>query len=382
MGRRTTVHTLLAGVLALGLPGCGDDGASAQVDAGGSGDAGVAADAAIGSDSLPPLNWVDFAVTGCETPDGDAGVMVGCAGEAALALTFTAIAPAAVDVYRWRFGDGQESMESSPSHLYAEPGVYDVSLVVGGPGGTATKLKEAAVVVRGGVMGAPCNADTQCGTALDCICDDDDGCGPALIHGLCAAACDVNTACEAGVCADLAPGAPASPADWQRTMCLPECDDSSDCAAGLACRALRSGDGGGWITACFSPALLGDIGDACADGQGQLDGARCTSGTCSPLGARGACSEACTAQSCPSEAACATFSAAGLGSLCVARCEEPGACELDPWLACEAPGGPAPKGFTVDEAAATDGYCAPKRCAGAAECGPDGACVNGYCAAM
>lgn len=380
MGCRMTLPALLMGTIGLVLPGCGDDGGSAQVDASVS-DAAASTDAAIGSDTLPPLNWVDFAITGCEPPGADAGVAAECAGEAALTLSFTAIAPAEIEVYRWRFGDGEESMQASPTHVYTEPGVYDVSLVVGGPGGTATQLKQGFVVARGASLGAPCEADAQCGSALDCICDDEAGCGSALIHGLCAAACDASNPCASGVCADLAPSAPASPTDWQRALCLPSCDDSSDCPAGLACRELHRGDETGWITACFSPALLGNIGDACVDGQGQLDDARCASGTCAPLGARGACSEPCSAQSCPTGAACATFSNAGLGSLCVARCEASGTCESDPWLACEAPGGPTPKGFTVDETTAIEGYCAPKRCAGAAECGPDGACVNGYCAA-
>jgi hypothetical protein len=182
------------------------------------------------------------------------------------------------------------------------------------------------------------------------------------------------------VCADLAPSAPASPEDWQRSLCVEACDEDVDCPVGLACRDVRRGDASGWTRGCFSPALLGDIGASCTDGQGQLDGDQCTSGTCAPLGARGACSETCTAQSCPMGTACATFADAGLGSLCVAPCDASNTCDTDPWLACTAPGGPAPKGFTVDETAAAAGYCTPKRCTGAAECGPDGACISGYCA--
>ena len=69
-----------------------------------------------------------------------------------------------------------------------------------------------------------------------------------------------------------------------------------------------------------------------------------------------------------------------LGSHCVARCEAAGDCTADPWLACEAPGAGGSRGFSVDETAATLGYCAPKSCMEPTDCGPDGTCSDGYCA--
>ena len=33
----------------------------------------------------------------------------------------------------------------------------------------------------------------------------------------------------------------------------------------------------------------------------------------------------------------------------------------------------------VDETPIAEGYCAPKRCAGDEDCGPDGACSDDYC---
>lgn len=49
-------------------------------------------------------------------------------------VTFTnmSIVPenAGTPTYNWNFGDGQSSSETNPTHLYTEPGVYTVSLVV------------------------------------------------------------------------------------------------------------------------------------------------------------------------------------------------------------------------------------------------------------
>jgi len=40
-------------------------------------------------------------------------------------------------VYKWEFGDGQTSTETSPKHQYAEGGTYTVTLTATGDGGTA-----------------------------------------------------------------------------------------------------------------------------------------------------------------------------------------------------------------------------------------------------
>jgi hypothetical protein len=100
---------------------------------------------------------------------------------------------------------------------------------------------------------------------------------------------------------------------------------------------------------------------------------------CWDQGARGLCSEACTAGSCPASAACASFVDGAVGPRCLARCAAEGDCSDDPWLACRPPGGAGALDFSVDEAAAPLGYCAPKPCLGPEDCGADGACVGGYC---
>lgn len=51
---------------------------------------------------------------------------------ATVTFTNTSIVPATVGdaTFYWNFGDDQSSSETSPSHLYTEPGVYNVNLVV------------------------------------------------------------------------------------------------------------------------------------------------------------------------------------------------------------------------------------------------------------
>lgn len=48
----------------------------------------------------------------------------------------------------WDFGDGQTSTLANPSHSYAAPGVYDVTLTIGTNVGVLTRQRTALVVVR------------------------------------------------------------------------------------------------------------------------------------------------------------------------------------------------------------------------------------------
>jgi Tol biopolymer transport system component len=49
----------------------------------------------------------------------------------------------------WFFGDGETSLQLSPTHTYTAPGVYNVTLFASGPGGTDSLTRNAYVVVRG-----------------------------------------------------------------------------------------------------------------------------------------------------------------------------------------------------------------------------------------
>ena len=48
----------------------------------------------------------------------------------------------------WDFGDGVTSTVQSPSHVYTAPGIYTVTLVVSGPGGSDTETKEGYITVE------------------------------------------------------------------------------------------------------------------------------------------------------------------------------------------------------------------------------------------
>ena len=399
------------------LAACGGDGMVAPDAATMLSDARPIPDATVALDGPPSLSWVDFAVTGC-TPDApdagapggdipdagssdagvpDAGDSAGdgapdggvapqpCSGHAPLRLRFAAVAPADIDIYVWDFGDEGSASISTPGHVYELPGTYGVTLTVRGPGGTASRTRSEAVEVLPATLGAPCDLDAQCSTGNECVCDGASQCPASLAGGLCSVACSPDSPCGEGVCADLdAAGTPA-PADWQRSLCLPTCGPDGDgaCPGGLTCQDLPAADpaddedGDGWVQGCFAPDVLRPTGASCVDAGGVPDHAVCAGGLCLELGARGMCTAACTAGRCPPSAACGDL---GDISVCLARCQDAGTdCQSDPWLACELPG--APGGFTVDEPASAAGYCAVRACAAPADCGADGACVDGYCTA-
>jgi hypothetical protein len=196
------------------------------------------------------------------------------------------------------------------------------------------------------------------------------------------------------VCADLARGFVA-PADggvpdgggadeWRDALCLPVCTDDSDCRPGFSCRelpALNSGQVSGgsftWMKACFSDAL-GNVGDACAAADGLPDDARCLSGRCDPLGARGVCTADCATVMCPTTAGCAAFNGTPSDHQCLRRCDAQHPCD-DPLLDCLAPGGSGAFGFTLSPADPGTSYCAPKPCTTPADCAPAGTCTSSFC---
>jgi PKD repeat protein len=379
---------------AAALPACSCDGGAGTSDAGMAGDGGAVGDAAPRSDAAAPLIWIDFAITGCaasggddrpdagpggdagagDEADGGAGAAQPCTGPAPLSLAFVPVAPAPVEVYEWSFGDGSEpDRRAAPEHVYTEPGVYDVSLFGEGPGGTASVMKTGLVVVGPAGLGNACSADEQCASGR-CVCGAEPCDGVAA--GFCSADCSA-AECDQGVCADLAAGAPPDPAAWQARLCLPGCGGEAACPTGLVCRELLRADGQGWTEACFAPGLLADIGDSCTGAGGEREDWRCASGLCMAEGLRGVCSALCADEPCPASAACATFTGGEPAPSCVARCEQT-ACDGDPWLACEAPGGAGPKGFSVDEEPSESGYCAPRSCDEPEDC-PLGQCLDGSC---
>ena len=49
------------------------------------------------------------------------------------------------DSYNWNFGDGSTSIENSPSHSYAKPGNYNVTLDAKGRGGSSSISKSIKI---------------------------------------------------------------------------------------------------------------------------------------------------------------------------------------------------------------------------------------------
>lgn len=368
-------RAVLASLMTLLGIACGGGGGVAPAGDAAPGDAASFVDGGVGPDAATPLSWVDFAVSGCTPTSEDPPA---CRAAAPATLGFVTVAPAPVSTWLWQFGDGATAAEPSPEHEFRLPGVYGVTLTVAGPGGTARADRPMRVEIVPAAPGDACDLDAQCAPAGECICGEGEGCEAPLAGGLCARACDAAAACDTdAACADLSLAGFTAP--WRRALCLRTCAADGDCGAGRVCRSLPA-RGGGWMRGCFVAGLVADVGGSCAGGDGAPDDARCASAHCAALGARGLCTATCaTSADCPEGTACATFSGAGtVGKACVVRCgAAPGAaCDADPWLACEAPGGAGRFGFTVDESPSAGGYCAPRTCSVDADCGAGGACKS------
>jgi PKD repeat protein len=88
-------------------------------------------------------------------------------GEAPLPVAFTDLTTGVVTSWSWDFGDGTKATEASPQHVYADPGVYSVSLVASGPGGADVEILTDYVCVasQGGLPRADFAVDPPTGLA-------------------------------------------------------------------------------------------------------------------------------------------------------------------------------------------------------------------------
>ncbi|MCM2270965.1 MAG: PKD domain-containing protein, partial [candidate division Zixibacteria bacterium] len=68
-------------------------------------------------------------------------------GLAPLDVQFTNTSTGTITSYAWDFGDGATTLQENPFHSYEQPGIYDVRLIVSGPGGTDTSFCVACVTV-------------------------------------------------------------------------------------------------------------------------------------------------------------------------------------------------------------------------------------------
>ena len=73
-------------------------------------------------------------------------------GKMPLEVAFTDSSSGTVTGWSWDFGDGSTSTEQNPTHTYARPGKYSVSLTVTGNSGSAVEIKTDYITVQGGGM--------------------------------------------------------------------------------------------------------------------------------------------------------------------------------------------------------------------------------------
>ena len=89
---------------------------------------------------------IDYVVVGEPAPVADFSASP-LSGDASLAVTFTDLTSGAVTGWSWDFGDGGASTLQNPSHTYTTAGIYTVTLVATGPGGSDTETKFDYVTV-------------------------------------------------------------------------------------------------------------------------------------------------------------------------------------------------------------------------------------------
>lgn len=80
-------------------------------------------------------------------------------GLAPLTVSFTDRSSGLISNWSWNFGDGTSSSIRNPTHVYAMPGTYNVSLTVSSAGGSDTEVK--AAYIRADHAGADLNNDNK-----------------------------------------------------------------------------------------------------------------------------------------------------------------------------------------------------------------------------
>ena len=315
------------------------------------------------SSDAPVLPVLHISVTGCATFDLASEV---CAGPAPLTVTFAPVGSAALDTFRWTFGDDTPfSMETAPTHTYALPGSYPVTVNGGSLENRNYTVMGLAcsVSVLPLAAGTACDVDGQCGDGLACFCKSGGACGAAFARGVCSTTCSTGFCGTGAVCADIALGAPGAGGGAPAPVCLADCSGSATCAAGFVCQQIPSGGtSAAWVSACLPLGAAKDFGASCRDANDALDDTACTTGHCADVGALGMCTVNCSgAQDCPSGAACATLPGAA-NRLCLPPCSATFPCTGDPGLQCRTAVGDAGAdgGLSISGGTPGGAYCAPR----------------------
>ncbi|MEW5923504.1 MAG: PKD domain-containing protein, partial [Candidatus Zixiibacteriota bacterium] len=85
-----------------------------------------------------------------------------------LSVNFSGNCDFAANGWAWDFGDGETSTMQSPSHIYPEPGIYDVRLDVDTTGGIITRNRRNFIVVLADTTSAA-SVLTSSGTTCEVI---------------------------------------------------------------------------------------------------------------------------------------------------------------------------------------------------------------------
>ncbi len=293
--------------------------------------------------ALPPK--IDISVTGCASLGAsDSGAADGgateCLGAAPLTLRFSPVGSPGLTTFLWRFGDGSPPVsDRAPTHTYALPGRYDVS-VTGGAGtmGTVSKTRAGLVVAQASGAGEPCDVDAQCASGLTCVCKGGIGCGPAFTRGICSTTCATGFCGMGAVCtAYPLPPSPPDAGGSVSPLCLLDCGNGApSCPPGFTCGSFHAGGAGvaDWVRACLPRGATADLGASCRNASGAFDDSLCASGYCAPVATNGLCAASCQFPlTCPAGTACARV--AGL-QICLAACSPAVPCATDPRTACRA----------------------------------------------
>jgi PKD repeat protein len=98
---------------------------------------------ADGQDTVPKTDYITVGVTGVAA----AFSATPTEGIMGMTVDFTDESTGPVGSWDWDFGDGESATDQSPSHVYADPGIYDVSLTVTDVYGSDIETKIAYVWV-------------------------------------------------------------------------------------------------------------------------------------------------------------------------------------------------------------------------------------------
>jgi len=99
-----------------------------------------------GSDTETMMNLIE--VTSVPIAEFSANVT---SGQSPLAVQFKDISSGSPTAWLWKFGDGGDSTEKNPAHVFASPGTYSVQLTASNDAGSSITTKDGYIVVGQGL---------------------------------------------------------------------------------------------------------------------------------------------------------------------------------------------------------------------------------------